>query len=273
MKTGTTLRDEDFNPKPFIKWAGGKRSALVELEARLPKDYNTYHELFLGGGALFFKIKPSRSCLQDINKRLIVTYQCVKKDLSKVIKRLKQHQKNHCKEYYLKSREAFNKEKDPVKLAAGFIYLNRTCFNGLYRVNKQGDFNVPYGKYKRPLILDEENLRATSQLLQKARIKHQSFEAAKPRSKDFYYLDPPYYRTYDQYDKSQFNLNDHKKLAEFCRVLDKKQACFMLSNSDTPEIRKIYKGFKIDQIKVARTISCKVAGRQKEKELIIRNYE
>ena len=267
------LPDKDFlNAKPFVKWVGGKRSAIKHLKERMPIKYTCYYEIFLGGGALFFEIRPSRAVLCDINDKLISTYKTIKKSPELVIKELKKHQLNNSKEYYYKKRAQFNKEKDSIKLASLFIYLNKVGFNGLYRVNQSGGFNVPFGKYKNPKIVDEENILNVSKILKKAKIYMKSFDQVKVEKGAFYYLDPPYHKTYDQYDKNQFNFELHKTLASFCKKLNKRGALFMLSNSDTPEIRKLYKEFKIEPIEVGKSVSCKSDGRKKEKELVIRNY-
>ena len=258
--------------KPFIKWVGGKRSALDHLKKRIPKEYSNYYEVFLGGGALFFEIQPKTAILSDINDKLILTYKAIKQDVDSVIKELKKHEKNNSKEYFYKMRDKFNKEKELIKLASLFIYLNKTCFNGLYRVNQSGWFNVPYGQYNNPRIADEKNLRNVSELLKKVKLNNKSFNQTKIQSRSFYYLDPPYHQTFDQYDENQFNLSDHEKLRDFCKSLDKNQAFFMLSNSDTKEIRKLYKDFNVETIEANKSVSCKVNGRGKEKELIIRNY-
>ena len=261
--------------KPFVKWVGSKRSALEHLQGRIlePSSYNTYYECFLGGGALFFKIQPEKAKLYDINLRLIITYQTIKKNVNDVIRELRKHQKLNSKDYFLACRNKFNKEKSLIKLAGLFIYLNKTCFNGLYRVNKKGDFNVPYGKYKNPKILDEENLINVSKLLKKKTIENKSFENTKIEKGAFYYIDPPYHKTFDQYDENKFNLKDHSNLRNFCKEINRAGGYFMLSNSNTKEIRNLYKNYKIETINVGKSVSCKSSGRGKEKELIIRNYE
>ena len=185
--------------KPFVKWVGGKRSILPDLIKRLPDDFDAYHEPFLGGGALYFAIQPKEAYLSDINFHLVITYQAVRNDVERLIRLLKTHEKNHDKEYYTKKREQLNKEKDPTKLASLFIYINKTCYNGLYRVNKSGGFNVPMGDYKNPQIVDEDNLRNCSQVLKGADITQHSFKQEKIYKNDFYYLDPPYHETYSSY--------------------------------------------------------------------------
>lgn len=266
------MPDKNFTAKPFIKWVGGKRSIINELLSRVPIEYNAYHEPFLGGGALFFALNPEKAYLSDINFYLIITYRAVKEDVDRLILNLKIHKKNHSLEYYQKARIRLNKEQDPVKVAALFIYINKTCYNGLYRVNKSGFFNVPMGKYADPAILDEDNLRACSLFLKNTEVMQHTFVHIKPAKKDFYYLDPPYHETYSGYDGAGFGDDEHTKLAQFCRDIDAKGGYFMLSNSDTPFVRKLYKGYNIEVVSASRFISCKANDRNKQNELIIRNY-
>lgn len=266
------MPDKNFTAKPFIKWVGGKRSIINELLSRVPIEYNAYHEPFLGGGALFFALNPEKAYLSDINFYLVITYRAVKEDVDRLILNLKIHKKNHSLEYYQKARIRLNKEQDPIKVAALFIYINKTCYNGLYRVNKSGFFNVPMGKYSDPAILDEDNLRACSLFLKNTEIMQHTFAHIKPNKKDFYYLDPPYHETYSGYDGSGFGDEEHTKLAQFCREIDAKGGYFMLSNSDTPFVRKLYKGYNIEIVSASRFISCKGNDRNKQNELIIRNY-
>lgn len=275
----TAIADENkpsettFSARPFVKWVGGKRSILTELIPRLPSVYKTYHEPFLGGAALFFAVKPVKAYLSDINFHLVVTFQTVRDHVDALIEQLKDHAEKHDKEYFLKARKRLFVEKDPIKISAFFIYLNKTCFNGLYRVNQSGFFNVPIGDYKDPPILDEDNLRSCSDALKDAKIKQHSFEQLEPEKDNFYYLDPPYHETYSGYDGRGFGEKEHTALAGFCKEIDKTGAFFMLSNSDTPLIRSLYNGFHIEQVSASRSVSCKANQRGKEKELIIRNYK
>lgn len=261
-----------FTARPFLKWVGGKRSILPELLKRLPEEYETYNEPFLGGGALYFAEQPKDAYLSDINFHLILTFQKVRDDVDGVIRALKVHARLHSPEYYTRARARLFKEKDTTKLAALFIYLNKTCFNGLYRVNRTGQFNVPIGDYKNPPILDEDNLRACSKLLQGADIRQQPFSQITPHKGDFFYLDPPYHETYEGYSAHGFGDEEHKKLAEFCKQIDAKGGYFMLSNSDTPFVRSLYKGYTIEDVSAARSVSCKSHQRGRENELLIRNY-
>lgn len=274
----STLADQNrptertFTARPFLKWVGGKRSILDELLKRMPDEYETYNEPFLGGGALYFSVQPKEAYLSDINFHLILTFRAVRDDLDNLIRALKVHASRHSPEYYSRARTRLFKEKDTTKLAALFIYINKTCFNGLYRVNKSGEFNVPIGDYKNPPILDEENLRAASKVLQGANIEQKPFTQINPHKGDFFYLDPPYHETYEGYSAHGFGDAEHTALAAFCRKVDEKGGFFMLSNSDTPFVRKLYNGYTIETVSASRSVSCKANQRGKENELLIRNY-
>ena len=258
--------------RPFVKWAGGKRSILKDLLERTPPNCTAYKEPFLGGGAFFFALKPKDVYLSDINFHLIQTYRAIRDSAELVIHRLEIHKKKHGLDYYKKARGLLNEEQDPVEVASLFIYLNKTCYNGLYRVNKSGLFNVPIGKYKAPAIADECNIRACSARLQRADVHQHSFVYTPIEKGHFYYLDPPYHETYSGYDGSGFSDDEHKRLAQFCHTLDTNSAKFMLSNNDTPLIRQLYAGYKVETVGASRCISCKSNKRGKEMELIIRNY-
>lgn len=258
--------------RPFVKWVGGKRSILPELLKRMPDEYDAYHEPFLGGGALYFATQPKEAYLSDINFHLIVTYQAVRDDVERLIRLLKIHERKHSKDYYTQQRKRLATEKDPTKLASVLIYINKTCFNGLYRVNKSGGFNVPIGDYKNPQIADADNLRNCSVVLKVADIEQHSFKQTKVYKGDFYYLDPPYHETYSSYNGDGFGDDEHTALAEFCHKVHKRGGFFMLSNSDTPFVRKLYKDYTIETVSASRFVSCKAHQRGKENELIIRNY-
>lgn len=264
---------QEADARPFVKWAGGKRGILPELMARVPKVYRTYREPFVGGGALFFALKPNPAYLADVNFHLVLAYLAVRDHVDELIAVLRVHESKHGAEYFKRARTRLSREKDPIKVAALFIYLNKTCYNGLYRVNHAGEFNVPIGSYVEPAILDDPNLRAASRALQGVEIKQHVFFQTPLENGDFYYLDPPYHKTFDGYDSSRFGDEDHKRLAEFCRYLEDQRCFFMLSNSDTPFVRSLYKGFKIEKVAAPRYVSCKGDQRGKETELIIRNYE
>jgi DNA adenine methylase len=263
---------ESAGARPFLKWVGGKRSIVPEILRRMPEHYGTYREPFIGGGIVFFSVQPASAYLADINFHLIQTYQAVRDDVDRLILNLKLHEKNHNLAYFQKARMRLSTEKDSTKIAALFIYLNKTCFNGLYRVNKAGKFNVPIGSYKDLSIFNEAEIRNASSALKGIQLYQHPFFHTPIVREDFYYLDPPYHQTYSLYDGSGFADEEHRKLAAFCRELDEAGAYFMLSNSDTPFIRELYNGFWIDQVAASRTVSCKGNLRGKENELIIRNY-
>lgn len=259
--------------KPFVKWVGGKRSILGELVPRLPEHYGDYYEPFVGGGALFFSVQPDKAHLSDINLHLVLTYRAVRDNVEGLIAMLKEHETKHNKTYYLRARKKLGSETNPTAIAALLIYLNKTCYNGLYRVNKAGEYNVPMGDYANPTIVDEDTLRADSAVLKGAEIEQRNFTQIKPKKNAFYYLDPPYHETYDGYNGSGFGDEKHKELADFCKKVDETGGFFMLSNSDTPFVRSLYKGYTIEQVAASRSVSCKAHQRGKENELIIRNYD
>lgn len=262
-----------YDAKPFVKWVGGKRSILPILSQNMPENYSAYYEVFAGGAALFFELNPLNASLSDVNSHLISTYLTIRDNIDELIASLGIHAKNHNKDYYLRAREQFSATHDMTERAALMIYLNKTCYNGLYRVNKSGKFNVPIGSYKNPTILDETNLRNVSLVLQDVTILNHSFDKAKIEKGAFYYLDPPYHKTYSSYDGRGFADKEHIKLAEFCQKIQDAGAYFMLSNSDTDFIKELYKSFNILHIKANRSVSCKSNQRGKEGELLIKNYE
>ena len=276
------------NVKPFLKWAGGKRQLLPELLKYIPKDFNNYFEPFLGGGALFFELynlgflENKKVYLSDINEELINTYKTIRDNPKELIIKLKEFKTNHNKEFYYKIRELDRdknyKNLDNITKSARFIYLNKTCFNGLYRVNKKGYFNVPIGSYKNPNILDEENILAVSKALQNIIIKNFDYKEIlkEVQSNDFIYLDPPYHplnetSSFTSYTKNEFLQKEQIELFKTLKELSDK--CFILkSNSDTDFINKLYKDFKIEKILANRAINSKATNRGKILEVLIRNY-
>ncbi|MDD3694132.1 MAG: DNA adenine methylase [Candidatus Pacebacteria bacterium] len=274
-------------PKPFVKWVGGKRQLLKqfrELGLYPPDDFdpvtNTYFEPFVGGGAVFFDLLPKKAELSDLNRELVVTYNVIKSDVEKLIKSLKKHK--YDKEYFLKIRSQRVEKLSDLEVASRFIYLNRTGFNGMYRVNSRGEFNVPFGKYKNPLICDEQNLRRVSKVLKNVFIKHQDYKEVLKNAKngDFVYFDPPYYpinktSSFTSYTKESFLDKEQIELRDTFVKLTKRGCFVMLSNSDTPFINKIYsgiKGVKINKIFAGRSINSKASGRGKITEVLITNY-
>lgn len=259
-----------------MKWVGGKRSVLDELLRRIPEKFSSYNECFVGGGALFFALKSRKTNLKanlsDVNHHLIQSYQAIRDDVEGVISELKNHKKRHKESHFLRVRKLLSTEKDAVKVAGYLIYLNKTCYNGLYRVNQGGEFNTPLGSYENPSILDDRNLRNVSEALQGATIKRTSFEEIRIRKGSFYYLDPPYHQAYDSYNGSRFNDEQHEKLAQKCYEIAEKGGYFLLSNSNTKFVRDLYRGFNMNKIMAGRYISCKSDQRGRQCELVIRNY-
>lgn len=282
-----------MHPHPFLKWVGGKRQLLPELTSRLPNSFNSYHEPFVGGGALFFHLAlPSHLSrqlprlnspvfLSDINTELISAYEVIRSEVESLIEDLKQH--IYQKDYYYRIRDVDRapefQDWSAVKRASRLIYLNKTCFNGLYRVNSRGQFNVPFGRYKNPRILDEDNLRACSKVLKSAVLRNANFieSTQECQSGDFVYLDPPYApvsRTSDftSYTRSGFGSDMQEVLMKTCADLDKRGVKFMLSNSDVPLIRELYQGFRIETVQASRAVNSDSARRGKVSEVIVRNY-
>lgn len=268
-------------PKPFLKWAGGKRSVLPELLKRTPPKFGKYFEPFVGGGALFFALQPENAVLSDINSELINCFVVVRDKVEDLITHLATHKSG--KRYYYQVR-ALDRRTDywllsPIEKASRFIYLNKTCFNGLCRVNSAGCFNVPYGDYKNPKICDADNLRDCSAALRSVQLQVQSFDQIEQLSSkgDFVYFDPPYAplsatASFTSYAKEGFSPREQEQLAEMCRALDRKGVKFMLSNSAVPSVRKLYEGFHLEVIPTLRTISARHSSRGQVEDLVVRNY-
>ena len=256
---------------PFLKWAGGKRAIVQDILEELPAQFNDYWEPFLGGGAVFFALdsRIRKAYLSDFNSDLMLTYKTLQENSHKIIKQLKIYKKRHNSQFYKKIREQGHSEQDPVKLAARFIYLNKTCYNGLYRVNKAGKFNVPEGRYINPKICDENNLLAVSEVLAKAELQFQSFEKTNPEKNDLVYCDPPYDDTFASYTDTGFNAQAQQKLKEHCDAWRKKGAFVIVSNSDTSLIRNLWEGYRIKEICAPRKINCKGKERANTNELLI----
>ena len=270
----------------FIKWAGGKTQLIEQFIPLFPKKIERYFEPFLGSGAIFFyiiqKFKPKEILLSDVNEELINAYLIIKDDVESLIIELKQHKEYYItdgKKYYLVIRSTNPKDLPPLERAARFIFLNKTCFNGLYRVNSKGKFNVPMGSYKNPDIMQEKKLRKVSKLLQNVKLKVMSFEKILNLTKkdDFIYFDPPYYplkkgKSFTTYTKGNFLEDEQKKLCNIFKKLDKKGCRVMQSNSDTTFIEDLYNDFNIVRVSAKRMINCDATKRGNIKELVIRNY-
>jgi len=274
-------------PKPFVKWVGGKRQLLAQfrrMNLYPPENFDPkksrYFEPFVGGGAVFFDLLPEEGFLSDLNKELVTTYNVIKNDIEKLIVSLKKHKTD--KDYFLEVRAQDPNKLSDVAVASRFIFLNRTCFNGMYRVNSKGGFNVPFGKYTNPLICDEDNLRKVSKALQNIDIKHQDYKEVLKKAKkgDFIYFDPPYYpvsktASFTSYTAETFLEKEQTELRDTLVELNKRGCFVMLSNSDTPFINKIYSGIKgvhINKVQAGRAINSNGSGRGKITEVLITNY-
>lgn len=274
-------------PKPFVKWVGGKRQLLAQFKENNlypPKGFNPetgrYFEPFTGGGAVFFDLLPKKAVLSDMNKELVTTYFVIRDNVELLIESLRQHQVN--KEYFLDIRAKNPSELSDVEIASRFIYLNRTCFNGMYRVNKSGGFNVPYGKAANPTICDDVNLKRVSHALKNVEIHHRDYKLVldEARKGDFIYFDPPYYplsdtSSFTSYTAEGFLKKEQEELRDLVLELDKKGCYVMLSNSDAPFINEIYSGhqnIRIEKVMAGRAINSKASGRGKITEVLIVNY-
>jgi DNA adenine methylase len=262
---------------PFVKWVGGKRALLPELAVRFPARYNRYFEPFLGGGAVFFHLQPERALLSDYNEELIETYRTVRDDVDRLIRHLATHRVDE--EYYYAMRAQDPSTLEPFERASRLIFLNRTCFNGLYRVNARGGFNVPYGKHKNPTICNEPGLRAASLALSSADLSYRSYAEVLDHAKagDFFYFDPPYHprnatANFTSYTAGSFTERDQAELAGTFRELSQRGCKLMLSNSDTPLIRDLYAEFHVEVVMAPRFINRDATKRGPVSELLVRNY-
>lgn len=271
----------------ILKWPGGKSKVLPQLQKLLPNNFNTYFEPFFGGGALFFYLQPKNGIINDVNYSLMSLYALVKEDPETLIEalekisseHLKFDEENRRKNYYVK-REEFNNTKNLLKKSALLVFINKTGFNGMYRENSKGEFNIPFGKYDNPRILNEDVIRKVSEMLKGTDIRSGSYKSAVSSAKngDFVYLDPPYHpmsstSSFTSYSKDNFVEKDQIELSEIFKELDKKGCLVMLSNSNTSLIRELYKNYNIHVVQVARSINSKGSGRGKINELVITNYE
>jgi len=286
-----------IGPSPFIKWAGGKSQLLNVLIKCAPQTFGTYYEPFLGGGALFFKLysmgRIRRAILSDANKDLMNCYVAIRDNTEALLTELELLQEHASEKefYYEVARPKFNKIRlrtgldGDVAKAALLLYLNKTCYNGLYRVNSDGEFNVPWGRYENPRIYDEGNIRKVSKALSDSRITLRccgyDLAVAAAKENDFVYLDPPYQPVsatswFTQYTPSSFTEEDQRKLAETFKTLDKRGCKLLLSNSYNPLIDDLYKEYidrgNILKTLAARQISCKGDGRGRIYEYVIYNY-
>lgn len=269
----------------FVKWAGGKTQLLSQFEPLIPDDFNSYVEPFIGSGAMFFFMKknfePDNIIISDNNEELINVYKMVQNNLEELLVLLQEHKNNHSKEYYYGIRSTLVEELSLLERAARFLYLNKTCFNGLYRVNLKGLFNVPIGSYKNPNIVNEKNLREANELLDGVTIKLQPFEKSLENVKqgDFVYFDPPYYplsktANFTSYTKNAFLDEEQNKLADVYHEMDQLDCKLMLSNSDTPFIHNLYSGngYRVEKVQARRMINSNASKRGAIDEVLVMNY-
>ncbi len=270
-----TAGRDDAAAAPFVKWAGGKRALIPGIAAHFPGRVKRYWEPFVGGGAVFFSFadRIDQAVLSDSNEELIITYQAVQSRVEELIEALREHKRRHGeKRYYLSVRS--HSPTDEMEIAARFIYLNRTCYNGLYRVNRQGKFNVPRGNYKNPDICNAERLRAAAEALAKADLRAGDFAGqAAPGKGDFIYCDPPYDDCFTSYQPGGFTAEDQRRLRDAAKKWSAAGASVVLSNSDTPHIRGLYGSrFRLHETTAPRPINSNGNGRGAVAELIITSH-
>ncbi len=270
---------------PVVKWVGGKRQLIDEISKYIPKKYDTYYEPFFGGGAVLFCLQPKKAVINDINTDLINTYIVIKNDHVKLIEDLKKHV--NTSEYFYQIR-SLDKDSDKFKSmtkiekASRLIYLNKTCFNGLFRVNSSGQFNTPFGNYRNPNIVNEPVIIAVNKYFNEADIKILNVdfaEAVKDAKKgDFVYFDPPYDPVSDTasftgYNENGFNREEQIRLKNLCDELNKKGVKFLLSNSSTTFIKQLYSNYRLEVVKARRSINSNGNKRGEIDEVLVRNYE
>jgi DNA adenine methylase len=262
--------------RPFIKWAGGKRQLLPSLIQHAPPNPSRYFEPFIGGGALFFALRPRRAVLADVNERLIRTYKGVRNNVDDVIHLLRSYP--HSPAFFYGFREKKIDDRSDAEVAAWFIYLNKTGFNGLYRVNRDNCFNVPFGRYSSPNICDEPTLRACSAALAGTQLLVGDFEVvvAKAKRGDFVYFDPPYVplsatSSFTSYTSHGFGDAEQTRLRDTAKKLKKRGVRVLLSNSSAPFVRKLYAdGFDLVRVSATRAVNSKATARGAISELLIR---
>lgn len=272
--------------QPFLKWAGGKRQLLPTIAKFIPTKYTEYYEPFVGAGAVLFSLQPQECTINDTNSELINCYQVIKEHPEELLALCQQHQENNSKEYYYKLREQDRqddfKDRSSIARAARIIYLNKTCFNGLFRVNRQGQFNVPYGKYKNPTIAEPSVIRAISNYLKRSqvRILNGDFERAVAEAKEgaFIYFDPPYHplsptSSFTGYSTNGFGEDEQVRLKQLCDRLTARGCQVLISNSAAPFIKDLYKDprYEIVEVKAGRAINSVSSQRGKINELVIFN--
>jgi DNA adenine methylase len=278
------LMKKNPSAAPVVKWVGGKRQLLPEILLHMPDKFSTYYEPFLGGGAVLFNIQPRKAIVNDINEELINVYKVIRDDVEALIKDLKKH-KNEAGYFYEIREKDRDKEKykllSNIQKASRILFLNKTCYNGLFRVNQEGEFNAPFGSYKNPNIVNETILKAVSNYFNRAEItfRCEDFEEAVKdiRKSDFVYFDPPYHpvsesANFTGYDKGGFDRGEQQRLKKLCDNLNGREIKFLLSNSATDLILKLYKNYNITIVEANRAINSKGDKRGKVEEVLVKNY-
>jgi len=274
--------------KPFLKWVGGKGRVISQLEKYFPSEYGSYFEPFVGGGAVYFDIEAKIATINDINKSLVGAYINIRDHVDLLIKELTDLQQRYYsldedkqKQMFYEIRDEYNdiRDKSSLKKSALLIFLNKTCFNGMYRENRSGKFNVPFGKHQKPTICDENNLRHVANRLKNTTILSETYKVAIKEAKagDFVYLDPPYHpinptSSFTSYSEADFLEKDQVELKELIDELTTRKCKVMLSNSDTPFIQNLYRDYRKEYISVARSINANGDGRGKISEIVVLNY-
>lgn len=266
--------------RPVLKWAGGKRRLARTILSRLPARVHTYFEPFVGGAAIFFALAAQgrfkKAVLSDQNEELVSVYRALQTDVEALIALLQSYERQHSERTYYEVRQ--KRPRSIIRKAARTIYLNKTGYNGLYRVNRAGEFNVPFGRYTKPTICDVDNLRAAAAALRGVRIEIGDFEHTCEKAKpgDFVYLDPPYLpasktASFTDYHRTPFGIGEHQRLASAFARMGRRGVSSLLSNSDTPTTRRVFEGFPFDVIQVSRPINSDTKGRGPVAELLFFN--
>ncbi len=281
----TQLRMQELDAGPFLKWAGGKNQIFDQLLPFLPKKFASYFEPFVGSAAVFFNLRRIHgqftATITDRNAELINCYEVIRDELSKLIPLLQTHKRYHDEKRFYRIREQAPSDLSSVERAARFIYLNKTCYNGLYRVNKSGKFNVPVGSYTNPTIFDEANLAAASIVLRGVKMQVGDFGAVLDCAKanDFVYFDPPYYTEDSGFTgyavsasgAASFGADEHRQLRNVVDKLSDRGCHVVVSNSNTEFVRRLYRAYASHEVKARRYINCNGAGRHPVSELVITN--
>ena len=267
--------------QPFLRWAGGKIHLIDKLLQFVPRDFKEriYRESFLGGGSMFFALCPPEAILSDLNSHLINCYRMIRDHPKLVYFYLEQHANQHSSEFYYKIRDEYNRSKFSIEQAARFIYLNKTSFNGIFRVNKKGEFNVPFGKINKPALPSLDQLESISSVLKNKKLMTSTYEKILKDAKqdEFIYLDPPYpplneTANFTHYTKERFGDNDQIKLSKTAHWLNNQGCLVMISNADLPKIRELYEGWNMYILPATRWITCKSI-KHKVNEIVITNYK